>query len=191
MSLATEPNTAGIHARIAEAYADEDARRTAWLDLVVKQGGTCRTCGATVADRFISLHPGACATCMKRGRGQPYTFTAFAVETSAPTTEEIPMPCSVCGKPGHNARGCSKRADPKPTTPPAAEPARPAKVAPLRRPPPSPRAHPELAGQSLEQLLAARKAAVETVNQVDAELVRRRDEIQRALGQLDLREGEA
>jgi hypothetical protein len=182
VSLASEPSFAPIHARVTDAFAAQDAEVKARLDWLVKVGGKCHGCGATVADAQLEKHPGVCSLCFRKKHLPP--LQPPVVDTSAPTKEN-PMPCSVCGKPGHNARGCATRVDPK-KTPPTAEQPRSAKaiVASLRRPPPSSPARPALANKVLQALLDDRAAALEVINQVDAELVRRRDEISKALSQL-------
>jgi len=45
----------------------EDAARSRWLALVVRLGGRCQRCGATVSDPCLARHPGACSRCSRRG----------------------------------------------------------------------------------------------------------------------------
>jgi hypothetical protein len=67
LSLAVDPQTGRVHARVAARLAEQDGRRREYLDLLVMVGGTCRRCRGTVNDSLLARHPGVCARCFKRG----------------------------------------------------------------------------------------------------------------------------
>jgi len=195
-SLATEPNVAGVHARVAEVFASEDARRAAWLDWLVKKGGTCRGCGAGVHDTGLRVHPGVCASCLKRGvralvppRGLKPLQTSPPKHHAAPPraqpAEEVVMPkgvrsggpCPGCGTKSTNCRGdCPERQKRKgKAAGPAAPPRRVAVARPERIVGPF-----QARGRPVEELFAiidACSAEVRRHRDEAAELVRRADAV--------------
>ena len=82
-----EPNGGAMAARVADAFAEEDAKRRDYLDWMVKRGGTCRGCGATVADAQLQEHPGVCGTCHRRKHIKPLELPAPPDATPKPREE--------------------------------------------------------------------------------------------------------
>lgn len=92
MSLADEPSHLGVAARVAEAYAPSDEWRSAYLDLLVKRGGTCRGCGTSVGDALLEVHPGVCATCFRHRHLRPDpALVARLAELSEQVEEPLPL----------------------------------------------------------------------------------------------------
>lgn len=122
MSLADEPSHLGVAARVAEAYAPSDERRSAYLDLLVKRGGTCRGCGAGVGDALLEVHPGVCATCFRLRHLRPDPALLAELEARRDPLPAPPAPPAVkTFRPAPRVEA-EKRAEP----PPAPRPAQPA-----------------------------------------------------------------
>lgn len=79
-----EPSMAGVHVRVAEVFAAEDEARSAYLDELVKRGGTCRGCGAAVNDKGLLEHPGVCGVCFTRKKVEPIRIEHQPLPPPAP-----------------------------------------------------------------------------------------------------------
>jgi hypothetical protein len=86
---------------VEERFADDDARTKAWLDRLVKIGGRCRYCGATVGDRMLALHPEVCGStpCVRRARKEG--FVSDLGQVTRPTLEAVEPP----GRPDREVAG--------------------------------------------------------------------------------------
>jgi hypothetical protein len=66
-----EGSGTALHAMVAERFADEDARRKAWLEEKMK-AMTCKWCGAKLWESLASRTPGECGqTKCRRSRNLP------------------------------------------------------------------------------------------------------------------------
>jgi hypothetical protein len=118
-----EPNGGAMAARVADAFAEEDAKRRDYLDWMVKRGGTCRGCGATVADAQLQEHPGVCGTCHRRKHIKPLELPAPPDATPKPREETTMRARNCCGSKGpRHMANCAEDAKAK-----AAKPALPPK----------------------------------------------------------------
>jgi hypothetical protein len=204
MSLATEPQLASVHGRIADVYADRDERRGAWLKLLLTKGGTCHACGASVNDGMMEKHPGVCGVCFlkRKVRPDPELLAELAALSAAPESlapalktftpdppasvpaepkpEETAMACPECKSPSRHRTGCSKNPEKKPTPAPAKR----VPLAPTRQ---------DVAPTKWAKALSAMEGP-ELVNlrdAVTAELHRRRDAAEKVLQELKSALGEA
>ncbi len=111
--LNDEPQVGAVHAAVAARLAPADARRSEYLDWLVKKGGTCRGCGATVVDAGLVEHPGVCGSCYRRKHLAPLEPPVPA-KAPEPKVEEETMPngsrkpCPECGSPSRHKASCSK-----------------------------------------------------------------------------------
>lgn len=191
MSLAEDLNTGGVIAGIESRFAEEDGRRGAYLDLLVKRGGTCRGCGSLVNDAMLEEHPGVCGACfrMKKLRPDPALLSELAALSLSPPApapkpaepeapKETTMPCKSCGKEGHNARTCSGL-EPKKAAEKAPAKAKAPPAAPAPKPARGPRI--ELRVETVDELLDRRAQLLGELDQVDARiraaLVAKEDEL--------------
>jgi hypothetical protein len=100
--MLNEPSDLGTAGLVADAFAGVDAERKAYLDWIVKRGGTCRGCGATVGDAQLQLHPGVCGTCHRKKHLTPLKPPA-PVAAPEPDHQEGTMPR---GKPSEKRTCC-------------------------------------------------------------------------------------
>jgi hypothetical protein len=157
MSLATDPATGAVIDEIADRFADADEARMRELNQQIR---------ARRHEHETKLCPCGClAPLGSCDAGKPRaalkTFTPDPPANVPAEPKEIPMPCSVCGGEGHNARSCSKRKDPKPALPAkpkAAAAPKPRKV--LRRG----------ATVDVEELLARRSTLIEDLADVERQI---------------------
>jgi hypothetical protein len=174
MSLADEPQLAGVARRIADVFADEDDRRLELLDWLEDHGH-----GSTPFNRI----PAEVLEQARRELGHPApsaaappvtkTFTPdpappAPADAKPPATpaKETTMPCGNCGSKDHNRRTCSKppagatvKAAPKPPPPP--KPARPARGARI-----------EIRVETVDDLLGRRDELLAELDQVDGRIAR-------------------
>ncbi len=83
-----------VEARVAARFADEDARTNARLDRLVKVGGRCRYCGATVIDSMLARHPEVCGDkhCLRRARDEGFVSGLLTMQVEREAAEPPPRP---------------------------------------------------------------------------------------------------
>ncbi len=83
-----------VEARVAARFADEDARTNARLDRLVKVGGRCRYCGATVIDSMLARHPEVCGDkhCLRRARDEGFVSKLLTMQVEREAEEPPPRP---------------------------------------------------------------------------------------------------
>lgn len=183
-----EPNVGAVHAAVEARFAGVDAERKAHLDWLVKRGGTCRGCGATVADANLEMHPGACSSCFWKKHLPGLTPPASSVTPAPQPRGEPPMPCSACGSKDHNKRTCPEEA--KPAASPPAKLRNPT-IPPTSAPPPkrtsaSPAPLQRLSGPA--SLVVAKldvEQLLQLVGEARKELVVRRDQARALAAKLE------
>ena len=193
--LNEEPNGGLVAARTAAAFAAEDEQRREWLDWVIKRGGTCRRCGATVSDAGLQVHPGVCGSCFSHGRATPLkppaeiTQPPAAAPASAPSAPppetETAMPrgmpttkrtcCESRG--GRHLASCSLHGKPSP-------PAVPKPRSALRAPSALRSTDALGDGSTFDVQSASIEQLVGTIAACRAELADRRQELQAQLEQV-------
>jgi hypothetical protein len=176
--LNEESNGGAVAAGVARAFADVDAERKAYLDWLVKRGGTCRGCGATVGDAQLQLHPGVCGTCHRKKHLEPLKPPA-PVAAPEPDHQEGTMPR---GKPSEKRTCCESNGTRHLATCPAQGKAPAAKKpeAPQKRP-----RTPTLVRVASSKLFDTQEATVEqlveTISACRAELEDRQEQLRAQL----------